>query len=216
LNAIALGRREGLLSVLIASEDPLARRALSAQLSVDPRLEIVGQAALSDAVGTIARDRGAEVLVIDAGLDTKTGIARARDLDLGDVVIVMLIQDPDAVREAYAAGARGMFTREIDGERLAAALLAIGAGAVVIDPVIADALIGAAHAPLPEQAQLTPREIEVLELLARGLSNKAIGEALGISDHTAKFHVNAIMNKLGAETRTEAVVLAAKLGLVAL
>ncbi|HMK93517.1 MAG TPA: response regulator transcription factor [Thermoleophilia bacterium] len=104
----------------------------------------------------------------------------------------------------------------MSADRLAAALSAAARGLVVLD----DALEGMlprtreVEEALPEQ--LTPREREVLGLLAEGLSNKAIASRLGISDHTAKFHVNAILGKLGAETRTEAIVHAVRLGLILL
>jgi DNA-binding NarL/FixJ family response regulator len=85
----------------------------------------------------------------------------------------------------------------------------------VFDPVLLRSLLSARAAP-PEALALTPREAEVLSLMAEGLSNKLIADRLRISEHTAKFHVNAILNKLGAETRTEAVVLAARRGLLML
>jgi two-component system, NarL family, nitrate/nitrite response regulator NarL len=85
----------------------------------------------------------------------------------------------------------------------------------VLDGGLQDTLVRAAP-PVPTGERLTPREREVLGLLAEGRSNKAIATRLGISDHTAKFHVNAILGKLGAETRSEAIVLAARRGMVVL
>jgi DNA-binding NarL/FixJ family response regulator len=107
--------------------------------------------------------------------------------------------------------------RSADGARLAAALAAVREGLVVVDEALATAVLRPRQArPAALVEALTPRESEVLQLLAQGLANKAIAARLGISDHTAKFHVNAILGKLGVQTRTEAIVHAARLGLVLL
>ncbi|HET9553953.1 MAG TPA: LuxR C-terminal-related transcriptional regulator, partial [Anaeromyxobacteraceae bacterium] len=100
------------------------------------------------------------------------------------------------------------------GPALAAALRAAAEGLLVLEPSLAG---GWLRAPAPAAGEpLTPREREVLSLLAEGLGNKAIAARLGVSDHTAKFHVNAILGKLGAATRAEAIVVAARRGLVLL
>ena len=138
---------------------------------------------------------------------------------LGEVMAgtpsVLLLDTPERVAALVAAGARGVLWRDVDGERLVAALSAALAGATVLDEGMAALLLEprAAHA---SGVELTPREAEVLGLMAEGLSNKLIAARLGISDHTAKFHVNAVLEKLGAETRTEAVVRAARQGLLML
>ncbi len=116
-----------------------------------------------------------------------------------------------------ATGVRGLLLRNARPQTLTTALSAVAAGLVVLDPTLQDDLPPVAPpppAPLPES--LTPREQEVLRLLAEGAPNKAIAHQLGISEHTVKFHVNAIMGKLGAQSRTEAVVRATRLGLVLL
>lgn len=126
-----------------------------------------------------------------------------------DIPLLVLLNDGDDAFEAIAAGARGAISRSSSPSRVHAALRAIGEGLIVIDREPSrDA------EPLPDP--LTAREQDVLELLASGLTNKEIATRLGITDHTVKFHVNAILAKLGAETRTEAVVHAAKLGIVVL
>jgi DNA-binding NarL/FixJ family response regulator len=128
---------------------------------------------------------------------------------------VLLLDAPERVAELVAAGARGVLWRDVDGERLLAAVQAALAGATVLDEGMA-ALVLERKAGQSGGVELTPREAEVLALMAEGLSNKLIAVRLGISDHTAKFHVNAVLDKLGAETRTEAVVRAARQGLLML
>ena len=126
-----------------------------------------------------------------------------------DVPTLVLLGDGADALEAIAAGARGAISRSSSPSRIHAALRAIGEGLIVIDR-------GPSRDAEPLSDPLTAREQDVLHLLASGLTNKEIATRLGITDHTVKFHVNAILGKLGAETRTEAVVHAAKLGIVVL
>jgi DNA-binding NarL/FixJ family response regulator len=126
-----------------------------------------------------------------------------------------LVRDQEAAHELLRAGAQGVLPRGVDSERLSAALRAVASGLAVFEPrLLGSALVTrVAHS---DGSLLTPREAEVLRLMAEGLSNKLIAERLKISEHTAKFHVNAILAKLDAETRTEAVVSAARRGLLML
>jgi DNA-binding NarL/FixJ family response regulator len=133
--------------------------------------------------------------------------------------VVALLPDEAHASEAWTAGARGLLLRQTDAEKLEAALLAVSQGLVTLDPSLTAAIMPtpdfAEHPPPPTEA-LTPRELEVLQLLAEGLPNKTIARRLDISDHTVKFHVNAILSKLGAQSRTDAVVRATRLGLILL
>jgi DNA-binding NarL/FixJ family response regulator len=126
-----------------------------------------------------------------------------------DVPLLVLLSDGADAFEVIAAGARGAISRHSSPSRIHAALRAIDEGLIVIDRE-------PARDSEPLIDPLTAREQDVLALLAAGLTNKEIASRLGITDHTVKFHVNAILAKLGAETRTEAVVHAAKLGIVVL
>jgi DNA-binding NarL/FixJ family response regulator len=132
--------------------------------------------------------------------------------------VVAVLWSEDQAREALAAGARGVLLRERLDEQLAPALQAAAAGLLVVEPSLAEAL-GASARPgaAPELVEaLTPRESEVLQLMAGGLTNRRIAERLRISEHTVKFHVNAILGKLAARTRGEAIAQAARLGLLLL
>lgn len=126
--------------------------------------------------------------------------------------VVALVSSEDGAARALAGGARGALLRDAGARKLAAALVACARGLVVLDEGLP---LVRRDAPL-EADLLTPRELEVVQLLAQGLANKEIAYKLGVSDHTAKFHVNAILTKLGAQSRTEAVVRAVKLGLIVL
>ncbi len=150
-------------------------------------------------------EAGAELVLWDAGASSE----RAHSLE--GTPTLALVRDEDAALEAVRAGVLGALARSADGERVIAALRAISAGIAVFEPAFLRSLASPRTAPA-DALTLTPREAEVLALVAEGKSNKLIGERLHISEHTAKFHVNAILNKLGAETRTEAVVIAARRG----
>jgi two-component system, NarL family, nitrate/nitrite response regulator NarL len=198
------------LRVLIVGDDPLARGGVAALLAAREDVTIVGQLAPDD-VGRGAANV-ADAIAWDAGPSGVAGGERMREADAP--VVAFVSAEADAA-EALRSGARGVLLRGASGDVLAAALLAASRGLAVLDPGLGESLL---RAPPPARAGegLTPREREVLALLAEGLPNKAIAARLGISDHTAKFHVNAILGKLGAETRAEAIVLAARRGWVIL
>jgi two-component system nitrate/nitrite response regulator NarL len=207
----ALRQVEG-VRAFVVGDDPLARGGISLLLTGQIKVSVTGQAALADDWGTSAVSSGAQAVVVDAEtLDEPT-----RERIRASTLPVVVLAGADAqAREALAAGAKGALARDGDAARLSATLRAVTRGLVVLDERFASGWVRERHAEEPLEP-LTARELEVLQLLARGLPNKLIAQRLGISDHTAKFHVNAILSKLGAESRTEAVVLAARLGLVVL
>jgi DNA-binding NarL/FixJ family response regulator len=135
------------------------------------------------------------------------------------VPTLLLVDDPHSgvALAALRAGAAGVLARSADADELLAAVAAIRAGLVVLDPAVRDAPAPVGRAGVTLAAEpLTEREREVLGMLARGLSNRRIAERLAISENTVKAHVAAILAKLGAATRTEAVTLGVRLGLVML
>ena len=134
---------------------------------------------------------------------------------------VLLADDVDApwAAEALRAGARAVLPRGASASEIVAAVEAAAAGLVVLHPDLADALLPSLPRPLPapnDSQPLTPREVEVLGMLAAGLGNKQIAPRLGITEHTVKYHVASIFQKLGAGSRTEAVAIGARRGIVML
>jgi len=129
---------------------------------------------------------------------------------------LLLVNDPhtELARAAFAAGAAAVLGRAIDASELFAAVEAVARGLLVLDPAAREAFSRPLGPPAPVAEPLTPREREVLEMLAGGLSNRRIAEHLGIRENTVKAHVAAVLAKLGAESRTEAVTLALRLGLL--
>ncbi len=198
------------LRVLVVSADPLARSAL-AQALLGEGLDAVAQP--GDPVALAARHRP-EAALWDLGLDGKAGLEALRQGLPPEVPTVALLPAGVGAGEALAVGACGALPRDTRPEAVAAAVRAAALGLAVVEAAALAELGRAPAAAEPGAEALTPREREVLALVVEGLSNKAIAQRLQISEHTAKFHVNAILTKLGAQRRVEAVVRAARLGLV--
>ena len=205
------------LRVLVVSADPLARTGLALLLGGQEGINVSGQLRPDEDWLAAEEDAAPDVVVWDLGLEFRSGLEELRALEPAGPPVVAIVADEADAREALAAGARGALSRNIDDDRLAAALRAVALGLVVLDESFAADVLRDVPAASPELAEpLTPRELEVLQLLAQGLPNKQIAQRLGISEHTAKFHVNAILGKLGAQSRSEAIVQAVRLGLVVL
>ncbi|HYX92867.1 MAG TPA: response regulator transcription factor, partial [Myxococcaceae bacterium] len=209
------GEAAGALRLVVIAEDPLAREVFRERLLDDPQTEVVAAVrGVEDLAAALAREP-ADAAVWDLGVRADVALATAPEI-LGEISAVLaLAMDGQAAADALEAGARAAIARDRDGAAIAAAVRAMLLGFEVLDPRIEPA-DPVERRRRPPSDELTPREREVLALLVEGLSNRAIGERLGISEHTAKFHVTAVMQKLGAQTRTEAVVKAARLGLVTL
>lgn len=211
------------LRVLIVADNLLARAGLAALLVEHAEVNVVGQVAGSTLLADDLDVYRPDALVWDFGWEPGTAQTHLAELsdDLGalQLPVLALLPDEDRAAEVAAligtANPGGLLLREAAPEQLAAALDAIAHGLLVFDPLLA-VMPTVEPAPEPLAENLTPRELEVLQLLAEGLANKGIAQQLGISDHTVKFHVNAIMTKLNAQSRTDAVVRATRLGLIML
>jgi two-component system nitrate/nitrite response regulator NarL len=216
------------LRVLVIADNLLARAGLAALLASQQGCEVVGQISGALLVEETPLYR-ADVLVYDLGWEAAPALARLAtlaDTD-SDVPVVALLQDENAAASAASTLRTeynmpyGLLLRDREPSDIVAALNAVTHGLMVVDPALASNVFALASSPSPEpntpqMMELTPREREVLQLLSQGLPNKSIALKLDISDHTVKFHVNAIMTKLGAQSRTEAVVRATRLGLIIL
>jgi DNA-binding NarL/FixJ family response regulator len=191
------------IQVALLTDDPLLRAGLSSLLAQVGSIDIVD------------RDH-AEVALWDAGVGDKT-LGRLAEIRGVDLPVVAVVGDHAHVAAAFAAGARGVILRDQVGPGIQAALVAVRSGLTVVDTALAHTLLPTTPVRTTNgkgRGELTERERQVVQLLSEGLSNKLIADRLGISDHTAKFHVNGVMIKLGASTRTEAVVEAMRRGLI--
>ena len=206
------------LRVLVVADDHLARAGLAALIDDQPGCAVAGQVSGLDYASIGPDVFSHDVEVWDLGWVPERALeAFVGDTDEHAPPAVVLMADESSAAQAWAAGARGILARDVDGEILGSALSAVVRGLAVIGPEMTSALHPAAAEPLLiPSTELTPREIEVLGLVADGLPNKAIAQRLSISEHTVKFHVNAVMSKLGAQSRTEAVTRATRMGLISL
>jgi DNA-binding NarL/FixJ family response regulator len=202
------------LRVFVLGDDPLARAGIVGLFEGESAASLAGQADGGEQGIELARRSAADVIVWDLGLAPSAALDRLSDQSASLPPVVALIAQEESAAEAWLAGARGLIRREVDGPRLLAAAAAAAQGLSVLEFPPGAVVAGAARATGDEP--LTPRETEVLALIAEGLPNKAIAARLGVTEHTAKFHVNAILRKLGAQSRTEAVVLATRRGLLLL
>lgn len=209
-----------MIRVLVAAVSVITRAGLEALITANSALTVVGMSSIT----TLAQQ--AEVLQPDVVL-LELGQAPlpelfALDAELHDLAVVVLIDDPQGDRaiEALRSGIQGVLPLEVTAEEIVAAVEAVAAGLVVVHPDLIDLLLLTPPATrvLPGELNqaLTPREIEVLGMLAEGLGNKTIARRLGISEHTVKFHVSSIFSKLNVSSRTEAVTLGARQGLIML
>ncbi|MCY3917937.1 MAG: response regulator transcription factor [Chloroflexi bacterium] len=205
---------------LIVAASLLSRAGLTALLE-ERGCSVLGQADGKDLARAIDRLEP-DLLVIDFGWETEAMRERLHRIDK-DIPVLALIGEPaDAPLAGLLAVLRAfprfaLLLNDSDADSIVAGLAALEQGLSAIDPRLTDLLGSAARGDYPPPSEpLTARENEVLQLLARGLTNRAIAQELGITQHTIKFHVNAIMSKLQAQSRTEAVVRATQLGLILL
>jgi DNA-binding NarL/FixJ family response regulator len=209
--------------VFIVAASPLARAGLENLLAARD-VEVVGSNSTSETLAEILADAAPDVVLIDSSgepfeplLESILASGLASDVS---VVILGEGMTPAAAADALRGGIRAALPGDISPAQLVAAIEAVASGLLVLHPSHASEGLPAGSAPsraLDELAEsLTRRELEVLQMLAAGLSNKEIAARLNISDHTVKFHVASILGKLGAASRTEAVSLGIRRGLVLL
>jgi DNA-binding NarL/FixJ family response regulator len=199
------------LAAAVVADSALVRSGLAAILRDSPELEVVASlpAAEADAL------EAGELDVVVRDVPAEASVAAALSALPRAVPVLAVVDAPEQARELVNAGARGVVVRGAPAEELRAASIAVASGLRALD----DESFERVFAPAATEADvgpLTPREREVLELVADGLSNKLIAGKLGVSEHTAKFHLRSILDKLGADTRTEAVAKAARRGMLVL
>jgi DNA-binding NarL/FixJ family response regulator len=208
------------LRILIVAADALTRAGLAAILATQEGLQTIGQLQPTDDLEDALAVFRPDIILWDIGYATEDTLEALADfaqqpLTLA-VPILALLTDPSLAATVWQTGVRALIPRSAPVATLAAALHAAAANLIILDSRSASSILVPATG-LPDTVEpLTAREREVLQLMAQGLPNKSIARELAISEHTVKFHVNAILSKFGAQSRTEAVVLASRAGLVML
>ena len=218
-----------LIRVLAADDQRVVREGLALVLGLLPGVEVVGTAADGDEAVDMAHRLNPDVVLMDLRMPRRDGVAAIRALREEcpriKVIVLTTYADDRSVLDALRAGARGYLTKDAGGEQIEQALRDVVDDRSVLDPAVqhhvVDAIAAIAAAPTPTATQadpppagLTPREAQVLELIARGLANAEIAQRLAVSETTVKSHINHLLPKIGARDRAQAVAFAYQQGLV--
>jgi DNA-binding NarL/FixJ family response regulator len=210
--------------VLIADDDALMRAGLVELLTADPELEVIGQAATGRQAIEQTRRLAPDVVLMDVRMPDLDGIAATRELAQETpavrVLILTTFEQDNYIFGALRAGASGFLLKRARPEELLAAVHTVAAGEALLSPSVTRRVIDRmAQQPTPDLADqarldlLTRREREVLERIARGLSNREIATALAVEESTIRTHVKRILMKLGLRDRVQAVIFAYEAGL---
>lgn len=208
------------IRVLIADDHSIVRQGLRMFLGSDPEIEIVGEARNGAEAVSLARALRIDVVLMDLLMPVMDGInataAIRREVPDTEVIALTSVLENDAVVDAVRVGAIGYLLKDTDAHELRRAIKAAAAGQVYLSPQAMARLLREVRTPEESAEPLTERETEVLQLLARGQSNKEISRALHIGEQTVKTHVSHILDKLDVPSRTQAALYALRSGLVAI
>ena len=208
------------IRVLVVDDHALHRDGIRQILGQQQDIQVAGEAESAERALVLVNQLHPSVVLMDIRLPGMNGIDATRRIRRDHpgtrVLVVSAYDDEEYIRGALEAGASGHLSKAAPGRQLIEAVRAVAAGGTVIEPAVLNHLLaGTSSAPLPA-AQLTERELAVLELLAHGLHNKQVATRLGISRRTVERHCDNIYDKLGVGSRTEAVVQAISAKLVSL
>lgn len=196
--------------VLVADDQRVVREGLSLVRGLLPDVEVVGAAADGNEAVALAADLAPEVVLMDLRMPRCDGVQATRRLRESHpeikVLVLTTFSDDRTVLDALRAGARGYLTKDAGGAEIREALERVRDNLAVLDPAVQHHLVTAVATPAP--APLTPREAEVLGLIAEGLSNAEIAAQLFISEATVKTHINHLLAKTGVRDRAQAVIYA--------
>lgn len=208
-----------MIRLLIADDHPVVRAGLAGMLSDEPGFEVVGQAADGDEAVRLAAELHPDLVLMDLRMPVLDGVAAtARILALPApaprVLILTTYESDDQILAAIEAGAGGYLLKASPQDEIVAGIRSVAAGQTALSPQVAVRLVERMRRPDPAVAALSPREIEVLRLVAAGHGNKQVATLLGIGESTVKTHLLRIYDKLGVDSRTRAVTLAMERGLL--
>jgi DNA-binding NarL/FixJ family response regulator len=201
------------IRVMIVDDHPVVRFGLAAIISMQTDMDVVGEAGSGEEICSLAAGRRADVVLMDLRLPGISGVEAIRQLraiqpELRFIVLTTYDGDED-IYKALEAGAQAYLLKGMSHAEVTSAIRKVHSGSKIIPAHVSKKL-----AERPPQSELSPRELEVLGLIAKGLSNREIGGVLGISEATVKWHVNLILSRLSVADRTEAIVAALQRGIL--
>lgn len=215
-----------MISVMVHTSNLIIRAGLESIIRTNPALEVVGSSSGMTTLGRRVEELQPDVVLLEwLGSDDETVLENeltfVTEPNAPAVVVLADNAEKDWAIDVLNKGVRSLLPRSATADEIVASVVAAAMGLVVLHPDFIEDLFprnesSARTLPSSPMQALTPREIEVLGMLALGLGNKTIAKRLGISEHTVKFHISSIFQKLNASSRTEAVTLGARLGLIML
>lgn len=208
-----------MIRVLVVASSVVMQAGLAALVSASPGLMVVGTTTTLNPEQLTALHP--DIVLLEWDLAEEVPLAEDSLAEAAQVGVVLLVEEFSSawLSEVLRSPIRGVLPQTATAAEITAAIEAAAAGLTVLHPDLAEALLPSqpiVPRPLPAAQPLSPREIEVLEMLAEGLGNKTIAKRLNISEHTVKFHVGSIFSKLNVSSRTEAVTIGARQGLILL
>ena len=212
-----------MIRVLIADDHAVVRQGLRTFLALQDDMEVVADAADGEEAVRAAREHAPDIVLMDLVMPNMDGVEATRRIaserPATRVIALTSFLEDDKVLPAVRAGAAGYLLKDVGPPELVRAIRTVHGGEALLHPAVAarvlEEVAAPASAPAPPRAEpgLTPREREVLALVARGLANKRIAQELGIAEKTVKIHVSRILHKLGVADRTQAALYAVREGL---
>lgn len=202
------------IKLIVVDDHRVVRAGLVALLSQEPSLEVIGEADNGQEALALLEEALPDVVLMDIQMPVMNGVAATRQIKARwpqvEVLILTTYDDDELLFSGLQAGAKGYLLKDAPPEELLRGIQAVAQGQSLLTPQLAAKLVGRLHEPPPEQP--TERELEILQLIAKGAANKEIAAALFISENTVKTHISNLFAKLGARDRTEAVTRALSRG----
>ncbi|GIV97077.1 MAG: DNA-binding response regulator [Herpetosiphonaceae bacterium] len=209
-----------MIRILLADDHEVVRQGLVAILETQPDFEVVGEASSGAEAVELAAKLNPDIILLDLEMPSMDGLHALRAIRAAHpdrkIIVFTAFDTDERIFGAVQAGAQGYLLKGAPRDELFRAIRVVHTGGSLLEPVVAARLIRRVSSSQEAAPQLTGRELEVLQLIAGGLQNKEIAAQLRISERTVKFHVSAILGKLGAGNRTEAVAIAVQQGLIEL